>query len=343
MALPCWLALLCSSPLKYPRLNTIISPGTAILCFVAQTMAVLLLSIAQIFVSVPSNRYRGMDMRAYEITRNRDDHLKRYNDGSHTEYAYIGENLCGRRAIFGSLTVYLDQPGWSNFMLFWAVVAIVIWVCISLRWGSIMVRSFYLLEGPQLGNLDVNEGLPAMSCLQPLFRDGELPERQPCVSEDLRDQGFLQKESGWGIYLRYQLNFQFVLLKKWKMHFTSMYGLRNPLNIPYLVLLARIAGFIVVVISMESTVTRWKVLFGQGSSLVGNGEGDFSSARGSRGGVIGGNGALVLVMGVWALVSVVCGWLGEMGYWRVVGKIGDKISTDKGGRRRTLISRRNRE
>lgn len=341
VALPSWLGLLCTSPLHISTQVTNFNPGTTILSFLAQTVTVGILIFTQIFISIPRRRFLGMDLRKYEITRNRNSDMEQVYDGSTVEYAYQGENYCGRRATLASRDIHLDSNIWANFLIAWAAAAIAIWVIITLKWVRRIMGYFYF-HRPQntfdtYDTIEIADGLPALAQLQPLFRDGELPARPPMFSEAEKELGMAHAETGWGGWFRSKLNLQFVILDKPRRHCEIYFGLANPVNISYFVMMMRFVGFVLVVLSVEQTVGRWNIIFGRSMGEVGK-DGDFSTSRGDWSGVRQANGVLVMVLAAWALVSVVCGFIGEKWYWRLVGKISEKVRSDKGLGRR-LVTR----
>jgi len=322
--------MLCTTPLRIPTHATNLNPGTMIFTFLVQTVVVYFLAFTQIMVSVPKNRFLGMDMRQYQITRNRDSDMQRVYDDSATEIAYDGENLCGRRAVFASRNVLLDSNNWANFMIAWAIMGILVWSFITIRWVHKIRHYFYFARpADTFGAVEIADGLPAIASLHPLFRDGEMPPRTPIILEPHIDLGMEHAETGVGGWLRYKANLQFVILSHTRRHLEILYGFGNPINIPYLVMTLRLLGFTLVVISVEQTVKRWNVLFGRSPGPLGR-DGDFSTSRGDWQGVLEGNGILSLVLGGWAMLAVLSGFIGEKWYWRVVGKIAQKVSADKG-------------
>ena len=333
VALPSWLAMLCTSPLRIPTHATNLNPGTIILTFLVQTVVLSFLAFTQIMVSVPKNRFLGMDMRQYQITRNRNSDMERVYDGSATELAYDGENLCGRRAVFASKNVFLDSNNWANFMIAWAIMAILVWAFITIRW-VLRIRQYFYFSRPiesfgEYDTIEIADGLPALASLHPLFREGELPPRPPIILEPHADLGMEHAETGVGGWLRYKANLQFVILSHARRHLEILYGFGNPINISYFVMTLRLLGFTLVVLSLEQTVKRWNILFGRSSGPLGK-DGDFSASRGDWQGVLEGNGILSLVLGSWAMLAVLNGFIGEKWYWRVVGQIAHKIRSDKG-------------
>ncbi|KAF8416821.1 hypothetical protein EV426DRAFT_625372 [Tirmania nivea] len=333
VAFPSWFAMLCTSPLRIPTHATSLNPGIMILTFLVQTVVVSFLAFTQIMVSVPQNRFLGMDMRQYQITRNRNPDMERVYDGSATELAYEGENLCGRRAVFASKNVILDSNNWANFMIAWAIMAILVWIFITIQWVYKIRRYFYFSRPADTfgayHTVEIVDGLPAIAGLHTLFRDGELPPRPPIILEPHADLGMEHAETGVGGWLRYKANLQFVILSHARRHLEIQYGFGNPINISYLVMTLRLFGFALVVSSVEQTVKRWNILFGRSLGPLGK-DGDFSTSRGDWQGVLEGNGILSLVLGGWAILAVLNGFIGERWYWRLVGKIADKILSDKG-------------
>ncbi|KAF8423757.1 hypothetical protein BGX38DRAFT_1238356 [Terfezia claveryi] len=333
VALPSWLAMLCTSPLRILTHATSLNPGTMILTFLVQTAVVSFLAITQIIISVPKNRFVGMDMRQYQINRNRNSDMERVYDGSATELAYNGENLCGRRAVFASKDVLLDNNNWANFMIAWAIMAILVWVFITIQWVH-KIRQYFYFSRPldtfsTYDNVEIADSLPAIASLHSLFREGELPPRPPIILEPHTDLGMEHAETGVGGWFRYKANLQFVILSHARRHLEIQYGFGNPINISYFVMTLRLSGFALVVLSVEQTVKRWNILFGRSSSPVGK-DGDFSTSRGDWQGVLEGNGILSLVLGSWAILAALNGFIGEKWYWRLVGKVADKVRADKG-------------
>lgn len=331
IALPSWLGLLCTSPLRVLSQVTEFSPGTAIFSFLIQTVAVCILAFTQIFISIRSNRFLGMDMRKYEITRNLDPDMKRVYDGSATEYTYQGENLCGRRAVLVSQTLYLDSPKWANCMIAWAVFAVLVWIILTALWVR-KIKGYFFLgngEGHNDCDIEIKDGFPALSGLHRLFRDGEVPCRTPFIKEKHAGLGMSHKETGWGGYLRNKLNFQLVILDMPRRHFEIFYGFGNPVNISYCVMLLRLVGFILVSLSVERTITEWNILFGRGTSAVGK-DGNFWRNEGSWNRIREANGILIMVLGTGMIVTVVCGWIGEWLYWRAVKCMGQKVRSNRG-------------
>ena len=333
VALPGWLTMLCTSPLRIPTHPTSLNPGTMILAFLVQTAAVSFLALTQLIISLPKNRFLGMDMRQYQITRNRDSDMERVYDSTAIEVAYEGENLCGRRAVIASKNIILDSNNWANFMIAWAIMAILIWIFITTQWVR-KIRQYFYFSRPAdtfgaYHTVEITDGLPAIAGLHPLFRDGELPQRPPIILEPHADLGMEHAETGVGGWLRYKANLQFVILNHARRHLEIQYGFGNPVNISYLVMTVRLWGFALVVLSVEQTVKQWNILFGRSLGSSGK-DGDFSTSRGDWEGILEGNGILSLVLGSWAMLAVLNGFMGEKWYWRVVGKIADKIRSDKG-------------
>ena len=329
VALPSWLGLLCTSPLQVLNQVTNFSIGAPIFSFLFQTAAVCTLAFTQIFVSTCNNRLLGMDLRKYEITQNLDSDMKRVYDGSATEFTYQGENLCGRRAVFVSKTVYLDSPKWANFMIVWAVVAVIIWVIFAVVWVRKIMGYFFSSNGGDNNDIEMKDVLPALSRLNRLFRDGEVPSRTPFIKAKHNDLGMSHKETGWGGYLRNRLNFQLVILDMPRRHFEILYGFGNPVNIAYCIMLLRLIGFILVVLSVEQTITKWNILFGRGTSAVGK-DGNFWRNEGDWSGIREANGILMVILVAEVVVAVVCGWVGEWQYWRAVRCISEKVRSARG-------------
>jgi len=333
VALPSWLTMLCTSPLRIPAHATSLNPGTMILTFLFQSVVVIFLAFTQIVISAPKNRFLGMDMRQYQITRSRNSDMRRVYDGSATEVAYEGENLCGRRAVFASTNIILDSNIWADFMISWATMAILVWVFITIRWVC-KIRQYFYFSRPAdtfgaYHSVEISDGLPAIASLHTLFRDGELPQRSPIIKEPHADLGMEHAESGVGGWLRYKANLQLVILSHARRHLEIQYGFGNPINISYLVMILRLLGFALVVLSVEQTVKRWNILFGRSAGPLGN-DGDFSTSRGDWQGVLVGNGILSLVLGGLAMLTALNGFVGEKWYWRVIKKIADKVRSDKG-------------
>lgn len=343
VALPSWLCLLCTSPLRMLRQVTNFNIGLTLSSFLFQTIALLLLTGTQIFVATPKNRFLGMDMRTYEITRNRDSDMERVYDGSVVEMVYHGENLCGRRAVFASKVVLLDQHQWSNFLIAWAVFASIIWLVITILWILTLMQQFSFIHGLPFGSSDIydaeaNEGIPAISRLHPLFRDGELPPREPLISNAHRIQGIEHAEDGWGGWLRYKLNLQYVVLSKASRHFELYYGFANPVNISWVIMLSRLIGLILVVMSIEQTVNKWNILFGRRISGDIGKDGDFSNSTGDWGNVVE-SGMVVIILGIFSIIIAMWGLVGENWYWRVVQRLSEKVLLNRGIGRRHLGGR----
>ncbi|KAF8469475.1 hypothetical protein BDZ91DRAFT_792279 [Kalaharituber pfeilii] len=328
LALPSWLILLCTSPLRVPSLITSLNTGAALTAFGLQTLAIFLLSSTQVYLSATENRYIGMDTRHYELTRNRNSDLKRVYDSPTQEYVFQGENLCGRRATFGTTKIHLDSPHWNNFMIVWAVIAMVIWIIFAILWCIRMLKyHFYIRNSSNnqyptcfmvKSKIEIKDSFPAIAQLHTLFRDGEIPARTPVLPEKLKDLELGLSTTRVGKFCRYKLNFQFPVLSRLAAHLEFYYGLANPVNLPYFAMLLRLILFVLVVQSTESTILDWNILFGVGPGIPGK-EGDFSANMGYVSGMVERGGGLVLATGALSILHVMNSWIGEKGYWRIVG------------------------
>ncbi|KAI5799112.1 hypothetical protein DFH27DRAFT_611497 [Peziza echinospora] len=319
---------LISRPRGIPRLLTHINAGITILCFVAQLASALILGSIQIFISSSKMRTVGMDFNKYEITRHRNSDL--VPDSSTLEYVYTGERVCGRYAQIGTSKIDLASPWYNGTMIVCAVMLMVYWIAIIPIWLREILIFFYIMERPNPSlvlakKTEIKDCLPAVANLQGVFQNGDIPEKTPSLEDTYVEVGLQELKEGWAKKAHEDFGVQMVFLEKTKRYIQGSYGFENPVNMGVLEVIASIVIFGFSIASCELTIAKHNILYGGETSPL--------SRRGWQSQVVfDSNGIIFLVIGTFAVATVIAGWAGDRGIWRIYEKIGDRIAVDSGRR-----------